>query len=299
MSIDISLLPPPEVVTVQTFEIIRDAMLADLATRDPSLANLPPSDPAYKVLEVCAYRELIKTTEFNDRVKGVLLAFSSGADLDHIGVTYYRTQRLVLDPGDAAAIPPVPPTYESDQDYLARLLIAEDAYSTAGPDNAYVYFAKAADANVKDIKLTSPAPVSVTVSVLSRVGDGTADASLIAAVTAALDDGVRPLTDEVTVQSAIIITYTVNSTLTVYPDFDQESVRLAAVASVTAWTDEQHRLGRDITLAGLTAAHMVEGVMDVTLNNIVGTDIIANQVVTATEAAYCSGVTVVVGGVDE
>lgn len=299
MPIDISRLPPPNVIVPVDYETVLNAMLADLIALDPTMANLSPADPAYKILEVCAYREVLKDQEYNDRAKGLLLGLSTGADLDHIGVTYYETTRLVLDPGDPNAIPPVDPTYESDADYLERILIAEDAYSTAGPENAYIYHAKSASGNVKDISVTSPSPVDVVVSVLSTIADGTADAALLALVSAALDDSVRPLTDQVTVQSASIITYTVNSTLTVYPSFDIESVRLAALASVTAWVDKQHKIGIDITLAGLIAAHMVEGVMDVTFNNTVGTDIIATQVVLPTEAAYCVGVTVTVGGTGE
>lgn len=299
MSIDISNLPAPAIIEQKSFEVVLAEMLNDLALRDPKLANLTPSDPAYIVLEVAAYRETLKGVEFNDRVKGLLLAFSKGPDLDHIGVTYYRTARLLLDAGDATAIPPVPATYESDEAYLERLLIAEDAYSTAGPEGAYIYHASKADVNVKHVKITSPSAVAVVVSVLSRVGDGVADAALLTAVSTELNNGVRPLTDQVTVQSAVIISYTINSTLTLYPNFDQETVRLASQASVLAWVDKQHRLGRDITVAAVIAAHIVDGVMDVQLNNTVATDIVVTQVVQPTEAAYCTGVTIVVGGVNE
>lgn len=299
MTIDISSLPAPKIIEAVSYDTILAEMLADLVARDPALANLLPSDPAYKILEVCAYREALKSQEYNDRTKGLLLAYSTGSNLDHIGVTYFRTQRLVIDPGNPSAVPPVPATYENDTDYLERLLRAETAYSTAGPEGAYKYHAQSADGNVKDVSISSPSPVSVVVAVLSHIGDGTADAALIAAVDAALGNDVRPLTDAVTVQSATILAYTVNTTIKTYPGLDQETVRLACQQSVTAWVDTMHRIGRDITLSGITAAHMVDGVMDVIFNNTIGTDITTNLVVSPTEAAYCTGITITAGTIDE
>jgi phage-related baseplate assembly protein len=298
-TIDLSLLPAPDVVEALSFEIIRDAMLVDLAVRDSSLSNLPTSDPAYKLLEVAAYREMLIRQDFNNRSQGLLLALSTGSDLDHIGVTYYYTARLVIDPGDPTAIPPIDPVYESDDDYRSRCLLAGDVYSTAGPEAAYIYHVKSASGNVKNVGVTSPAPGQVVVSVLSNIGDGTADAALLASVTAALDDNVRPMTDQVTVQSTVIVNYTINATLTIYPGFDANTLLQNAITSVTAWTVKQQMNGIDITLTLLKAALAVQGVMDVVLNNTIGTDITANIVIDKTQATYCTGITVVVGGVNE
>jgi len=293
---DISKLPAPEVIQQISYETVLAAMLADLQALDPTL-TLGPSDPGYKILEVAAYREMLIRQEMNDRAKGLLLAFASGSDLDHLGATYFKTLRLVIDAGNPTAIPPVPATYESDAAYLARILLSEDSYSTAGPVEAYIYHASSADGQVKDISVTSPSAGSVVVTVLSHTGTGTADALLIAAVENALGDGVRPMTDQVTVQSASIVLYTVDATLTIYPSANAASVQAAAEASLVAWLDTQHRIGRDITVTGVAAALKIEGVHDVTLNDTLnGTDLVANLVVTDTEAAYCSGVTVVVGG---
>lgn len=299
MTLDISNLPAPQIITPVSYETRLAQMLVQLEALDPTLVNLLPSDPAYKILEVTAYMLTIKDQEYNDRSKGLLLAYAKGSDLDHIGVTYFRTPRLLISPGDNNAVPPVPPVYETDSDYLARLLNAEDAYSTAGPEGAYIYHAQTADGNVKDVSVTSPSAVTVVVTLLSVIGSGAADAALVANVEAALNDGVRPLTDQVTVQSATITDYTVNTTIKTYPGLDQETVRLVSLASVTAWVETMHRLGRDITLTGLSAAHVVDGVMDVTFNNTIATDIIANLVMTQTQAAYCTGITVTAGAVDE
>lgn len=298
-TVDLSQLPAPGVVETLAFETIRNAMLADLTVRDPSLVNLPASDPAYKVLEVAAYRELLMRQDFNERAQGLFLALATGSDLDHIGVTYYFTLRLVVDPGDPNAIPPIAPVYETNDNYRARCLLAGDGYSTAGPEAAYIYHAKSASGNVKNVGVTSPVAGQVVVSVLSYTGNGTADAALLAAVTAALNDNVRPMTDQVVVQSTTIVTYTINATLTIYSGFDANTLQLISLNSVTAWTIQQHTNGIDITLTLLKKALAVEGVMDVVLNNTVTSDITANIVIDKTQAAYCTGITVVVGGIGE
>jgi phage-related baseplate assembly protein len=296
MSVDLSKLAAPQAIEQVSYDTVLAAMLADLQVRDPSL-DLSPADPVYKVLEIAAYREALLRQEFNDRAKGLLLAYATGSDLDHIGVTYYYTQRLVIDPGNPTAVPPIDPVYESDDDYRARCLIAEDAFSTAGPAAAYIYHTKSASGDVLDVSAVSPVPGQVVVTVLSRLGDGTPDQALLDAVTVALGDDVRPMTDEVIVQAPTVIDYTVNATLTVYAGFNQANIQAAAEASLQAWIDTQHLLGRDITVAGIKAALLVAGVHDVTLNNTVGTDLIANLLVADTEAAYCAGITVVIGGI--
>jgi len=297
--IDLSKLPAPSVIDELSFETIRNEILDNLTTYDPELVNLPPSDSSYKLLEVVAYRELLLRQRDNDRAKSMLLAHAKNADLDHIGVTYFLVERLVIDAGNENAIPPVAPTYESDDAYRYRLLISPDGYSTAGPDSAYEYHALSADGSVKDIDVASPAPVSVVITVLSHVGDGVPDAALISIVDVALNDDKRPFTDQVTVQAATVTSFTINATLVIYPGLDQETIRLAAFDSLTAWVVKYHKLGFDITVVGVTSALKVEGVKDVTLNNTVSTDLTANLVRNNNEAGFCSGITVDVGSIDE
>ena len=328
-AIDTSRLPAPQVIQQISYETVLAEMLADLQARSPDM-DLTPSDPSYKVLEVAAYREALIRQQHNDRARGLLLAYARGADLDHLGITYYHTQRLVLDEGDPLAVPPVSPTYESDDDYRARLLLAEDGYSTAGPPAAYVYHAKSADAGVKDITvavptferlalspeqeaalpegaqvyvvlddagLPEPTPATVGITVLARDGDGTPGPELLAAVETRLGDDVRPLTDEVVVRAATILEYTVAAVLTVRPGFSDLYIRQVAEDSLAAWVALQHRIGRDITVAGIIAALMVEGVHNVALiDRENGTDLTADLVVSVTEAAYCLGLDITVGG---
>ena len=293
-AVDLSQLAAPDVVETLDYEVILAAMVSDLQSRDPAFTALVESDPAYKILEVAAYRETIIRQRVNDATQAVMLAYAGGADLDQIAANY-NVQRLVLDPGDPDAIPPIDPTLESDSDLRRRVQLSFEGFSTAGPVGAYVFHALGADPDVLDVSVASPTPGDVVVSVLSRQGDGTASAELIAAVDAVLSsDTVRPLTDNVTVQSATIVNYSVTAVLTVLPGPDGSVVLAQSQAALDAYIAETRRLGRDVTRSGLFAALHQPGVQNVTLTAPAADVVIADD-----EASFCTSTNVTVGGVGE
>ncbi|WP_313121936.1 baseplate assembly protein, partial [Pantoea septica] len=160
---------------------------------------------------------------------------------------------------------------------------------------AYEYHAKSADGRIADVSATSPAPAEVVITVLSREGDGTAPADLLTIVANALnDEDVRPVADRVRVQAAAIVSYRVDATLFLYPGPEAEPIRAAAEAKLLAFINAQSRLGRDIRQSALYAALHVEGVQRVELAQPT-----ADVVLDKTQAAWCSGYSITVGGSDE
>ena len=293
-NIDLSSLPAPVVVEQLSFETIFAAMLADLQARDPEFSALVESDPAYKILEVAAYREVIIRQRINDAARATMLAYALGSDLDHIGALFGVT-RLVITEANLSTIPPVPAVMESDTDFRRRITLSLEGFSTAGPEGAYIFHALAADGDVLDASATSPNPGEVVVSVLSRTGDGTAGAPLLAAVEAALNaETVRPLTDLVTVQSATIVDYEVEAEIYTYPGPDSSEVMAAANAALDAYIENVHRIGRDVTLSGIYAALHQPGVQRV---NLISPS--ANITLGSDEASHCTGTTITHEGTDE
>ena len=323
MTVELSNLPPAAVIETVSYEDIFTAMLDDLKERDSSL-SITAADPAYKILEVAAYREALVRAELNDRAKGLLLAYATGSDLDHLGVTYFRTRRLLIQEGDKTSIPPVPDVWESDEDYRARLLIAEDGYSTAGPEEAYIYHAKSADPRVRDLTVVSPQgqPGTVYVTVLwaglttdpekgflvsyidEETGksitehDDATDALTHLSVMKAVDDRLqefRPLTDQVIVQPPGIVEYKVDADLILYPGVDETAARTLAESRLLEWIESQKLVGRDISVAGIKSALMVEGVHDVVMKRAL-TDGMAspneNLGIDDDQVAYCTAATV-------
>jgi len=277
--LDLSELPAPEAIEPLDYETIFAEMLADLRRFDPVFDALVESDPAYKVLQVVAYRELLLRAKENDKVRSVMLAFATGGNLDQIGANK-GVVRLAN---------------ETDADFRKRIQLSPEGYTTAGSEGSYVFHGLSASPDVKDIQAVSPNPGEVVVYVLSRTGNGTAAAPLLATVDAALSaDTVRPLTDQVTVESADVTTYAITAELTIFPGPDAEIVRAAAEAAVRAYASAVHRLGYDVTLSGLYAALHREGVQGVTL-----TAPTANLVAGLGEAYFANAFTVTVAGLPD
>jgi len=292
-AIDLSQLPPPQVVEPLGYEAILAAMKADLIRRDASLeaALALESEPLTKLLEVCAYRELLIRQRVNDAARGVLLAHATGADLDNLAALF-GVARQVVDAGDSEARPPVPPTHEADDRLRRRVQLSLEGHSTAGPIGSYVFWGLSASPAVKDIAVTSPAPGQVQVAVLSAEGDGTPSSTLLDTVTAALNhEDVRPLTDRVAVRAAEIIPYRIYARLIIDSGPDGEVVREAAEQAVQGYVAAHHTLGRDITLSGIYAALHQPGVQKVTL-----TSPQADIECASHQAAHCSAVTVTAEG---
>lgn len=325
-AVDLSRLPAPEVVETLSFEDLLAEMRADLVARFPSLTALLESEPAYKLLEVFAYRELLLRQRINDAARAVMLAYAVDGDLDNLGA-FFGVTRLTLDPGDPSHS--IPPTMERNEDYRRRITLAPEGFSVAGPEGAYIYHALSASSDVLDVSATSPAPDDikalvnsvlvangatsalinamtaalnaakwpgdVTVTVLSRTGNGAAPQATLDVVAARLNDAtVRPLTDHVIMQSAQIVNYAVVGTRYTYAGPDSTVVLAHSDASLQAYIAESHRLGRDITRSGLEAAIHVPGIQRVDLTSPVG-----NVVISRTQAAHCTDVALTYGGTDE
>lgn len=100
--IDLSQLPAPQIVETLDYETIRRRMCEKLEQLLPgwTAADLE-ADPAVKILEVAAYRELLMRQRVNEAAKAVMLAFATGSDLDQL-VAFPGVKRL---PGAAATFP--------------------------------------------------------------------------------------------------------------------------------------------------------------------------------------------------
>lgn len=300
-TIDLSLLPAPDVVEELDYETLfeeRKATLLSLydeSEREAVARTLSlESEPIVKLLQENAYREVILRQRVNEAARANMLAYATGADLDQLGANY-TVARLVITEADDTVLPPVAEVLESDSDFRVRIQQAFEGLSVAGSTGAYQFHGRSADGRVADVSVISPEPASVTISVLSREGDGAASAELIAIVNAALNaEDVRPVADRVTVQSAKIVPYQIIAELYVYPGPELEPVRLAAQDKLNAYTQAQHRLGRDIRLSAIYAALHVEGVQRVEL-----TQPVADIVLDDTQASFCTESSITIGGTDE
>jgi phage-related baseplate assembly protein len=292
-AINLERLPAPQIIEQPDFPTIFAARKARLIELAPHLAPALEleSEPLVQLLQEDSYRELLLRAAIQDGGKGNLLAFAEGAMLEHIGA-FYGVGRLVVQVADPSAVPPVDAVLESDESLRRRIQLAPEGFTTAGSEGSYIFWALSGSPDVKDVAISSPEPRHVTITVLSRIGDGAPSQELLDAVDASTQPR-RPLTDLVLVEEAAIVTYEVHAVLTLFNGPDAEVVRVAAENSLQSYVAEHHKLGHDITLAGLHAALWQSGVQNIDLGAIV-----SDLVIEPGEAAFCSDISVVVGGRD-
>ncbi len=285
-AVDLSRLPAPAVVEVLDFDTIFNAMLAQLQLLVPEFDATVESDPVVKLLQVAAYREMLLRQRVNDAARAVMPAFAIGADLDHIAALF-GVARFLFAPADP--LNAIAAVYESDADLRRRLTLAPEGYSVAGPEGAYIFHALSADPDVLDASATSPSPGEVVVTVLSRIGGGSASADLVSNVNDYLSDQTRrPMTDSVTVRSAAIVPFVVEAELVTFAGPDAAIVLATAQTNLADLLARTHRLGIDVTRARIFGAlASPEGVQNVRLIQPA-----ADIVLDRSQASNCTAVTV-------
>ena len=285
-AIDLSRLPPPDVVRQIDYESILAEVITVLEERIPGYIA-SEADPAYILMEIISFNRMLDRQRFNDDARQVMLPYARGANLENLAALL-GVERQLADAGDPEAIPPAAPTYEADERLRLRAQLALSAASTAGPVSSYRFHALSADARVLDAAVASPAAGSITVTVLSREGNGAAPQDLLDAVEAALsDESVRPLGDVLTVQSATIVEYEVTAELTTGSGPDAAAVLAAARTALDATVAAARKIGADAPLSALYAALHRPGVTAVAL-----TAPAADVAVGAAEAPYATAVEV-------
>ncbi|EGW39155.1 baseplate J/gp47 family protein [Desulfosporosinus sp. OT] len=108
---------------------------------------------------------------------------------------------------------------EENENYRERIRLVPESFSTAGPEGAYIFWAKTADSTIVDVNVDSPSPCVVMITVLLKDG-GIPTQDILDKVLAILSSkDKRPLTDHVHAQAAAIVSYDIE--LTYYLDKDQ------------------------------------------------------------------------------
>lgn len=251
-AINLSGLAPPDIIETLDYEAIVTAMRDDLVARFPLIAGVIDleSEPARKLIEAFAYREMRLRARINDAARAVLLASSYGSNLDHLGALFATARQAG----------------ESDDRFRRRIQLAPEAFSVAGPEGAYQYHALTVAPWARDVSAISPRPGIVRVTVLKTGADPAPTLAEREAIRLHLkDEAIRPLTDVVEVLAPMIRRARIVARLTLYPGPDGEVVRQRALAAVTEWAEKNRMLGMNLRRSALFAALHQEGVHSVDL----------------------------------
>ncbi len=251
-AIDLSGLKPPDIIETLDYEAIVTAMRDDLVERFPLIAGVIDleSEPARKLIEAFAYRELRLRARINDAARAVLLASSYGTNLDHLGALFATARQ----------------DGESDDRFRRRIQLAPEAFSVAGPEGAYQYHALTVAPWSRDVSAISTRPGIVRVTVLKTGTEPSPTLAERETIRLHLrDEAIRPLTDVVEVLAPAIRRTSIVARLTLYPGPDGEVVRQRALSAVTSWVEKNRMLGMNLRRSALYAALHQEGVHSVDL----------------------------------
>lgn len=235
----------PNIIEPLNFEEIFARMKEELVKHDASFTALVESDPAMKVLEVAAWRELLLRERINEAVKSNLLKFATGNDLDNLA-EFYGVERE---------------NGENDESFRKRIKAKIVGWSTGGN---YRYYALSADTRVKDALVESPVPGKVQVSILSTElsTTGIPLEELMEIVKNQLNrEDVRILTDTIEVVSCNIIEIDIHSRISIKRPDIIETVKKKFIEKFEA----SKRLGWSITRSWIIANLFVDGVENVEL----------------------------------
>ncbi|MFP3020172.1 MAG: baseplate J/gp47 family protein [Wolbachia sp.] len=227
------------------FEEIFARMKEELISRDKSFTALIESDPAMKILEVAAWRELLLRQRINEAVKSNVLKFAMGEDLDNLA-EFYGVERQ---------------KEEDDERFRKRVKAKIVGWSTGG---SYRYYALSADTRVKDALVESPVPGKVQVSILSTElsTTGIPQEELLEIVKNQLNrEDVRILTDTIEVVSCNIIEIDIHSRISIKRPDIIETVKKKFIEKF----ETTKRLGWSITRSWIIANLFIEGVENVEL----------------------------------
>lgn len=292
-AIDLSKLNPPDVVQQIDFETILQEGLDDFYQRmdeiQPDYPRLLESDPAMKLAETFAYREVLIRNTANQQALAVLLAFSSNNDLDHKAAERNLQRKVISEATDTAEA-----VYETDASLRKRVQLAPEGQTTAGSEGSYIFHGLNADPRVKDIYPYAPLdetgnPTGIcNIYVLSNESDGTAPEDLLNVVSAALNaKSVRPLTDKPIIYSASILNYSIDAEIFIDEGPDENIVLDSCYKAAQEYTKKSHAFNDGVSLSGIYQALHQPGVSRVNLILPVG-----NIDTSLGQVAYCTGINI-------
>lgn len=293
-AIDLSLLSPPDVIQQIDFETILKEGLEDFYQRirevQPDFPDLLESDPAMKLAEVFAYREIIVRQDANNQALSVLLAYSADKDLDHKAAERNLQRRIISEATDKT-----PEVKESNESLRKRVQLAPEGQTTAGSEGSYIFHGLNADPRVKDIYPYAPLneagnPTGIcNIYVLSNESDGTAPEDLLNIVSTALNaKSVRPLTDRPIIYSASILNYSINAEIFIDEGPDENIVLNSCYKAAQEYTKKSHSFNDGISLSGIYQALHQPCVSRVNLISPT-----SNIDTSIGQVAFCTGINIV------
>lgn len=180
---------------------------------------------------------------------------------------------------------------ETEDEFAERLTKASAKFSVAGPEDAYIYWAKTAHPLIVDVKTTSPSPVHVNIYPLLKDGQIPDTTILTAVQNICSQKDIRPQTDVVAALAPTKLDYNINISLILRKNAVPGTLQ-KAIDAVTAFVeDRKNKLGMDVVREQISGVVMADkdNIYKPIINNPIA-DIPAQPY----EYTNCTGITITV-----
>lgn len=196
---------------------------------------------------------------------------------------------------------------ESDEHLRDRIRLAVNAFSVAGPKDAYLYWVKTAHQDIVDAAICGPEdgfdPGEVHIFPLTRQKIANEDDSVILAAVEDLlaDREIRPLTDQVIVATPTALSFSLAAEVTRYTRSDGNLVAEGVEQALQSLAESlKNSLGGDLVKTQAIKAVMnVAGVYDALVTLTVGGSSTERRVALPWEWPACSTITVTLNPVTQ
>lgn len=154
---------------------------------------------------------------------------------------------------------------EDDDTFRERIPKAMEAFSCAGPMEAYRYWAQSAHQSVVDVSVITPSPGVVQIFPLTS--SGAPSEKLLKLIAEAVDDQKRrPLTDKVEVLAPKAVHFTISAQVSIYGGSDRDSILAAINQKISEYKQNlAKKMGKDVVPSQIIALLQVDGVYSVTI----------------------------------
>ena len=252
--IDFARLPPPKVIEEIDFEVLLAAYKAQVLAKNPALAAALALEqsPTNIILQAEAYGEMIVRERINAAARASMLPFATGSDLDVIGARF-NVERM---------------TGELDPRLRRRIQLSMESYTTAGSPGSYIFHALSTSTTVKDATAVAERGTGrVTVTIMADGSNPVPNSAVVDAVYDRLmSDGIKPLTDEISVLPVTKIPTDIQANITLYPGPDASLVIADINKALTSLRNRVTQIGRDLKRSAVIAALTQEGVQNVDID---------------------------------
>lgn len=190
----------------------------------------------------------------------------------------------------------------TDDEFYQLMRASEDAYSTAGPEDAYIYFAKQVSTEIVDVVANSLLPGYVNIYVLMADGTIAGEETKNAVYAACNKKFVRPLNDLVVIDDAEKVRYDIEFTYYIPRSSSLSTAEIEAAVNATVgqyvlW--QSTKFGRDINPDYLRGLLMRTGIKRIELIAPVYTPLRGGLDNTIPQAAELGTITVTNGGYED